>query len=88
MGEFIIFWLLTIATFIIGYYLGLKRSPNEQIAQIKQKIDKAIQEQKSLPVGPIRRPTPEELARRSDPKAHEGLQEFGKLIKDVILKYK
>ena len=53
-----IFFLLTL---LIGYYLGLKRDINKDLSTINKQVINTITRKEELKVGPIHRPTHQQI---------------------------
>jgi hypothetical protein len=60
-----IYFVITITSLLLGYYLGSKRSPKKDaIAIVKQ--SKELIAKDELKVGPIKRPSAKELSLRNE----------------------
>lgn len=57
-------WILTITTFLLGYYLGSKRSIKDDFATLQKSVRKAVEKDD---IGPIRRPSAEKLYKMANP---------------------
>lgn len=77
MDTIIIFttWLLTILSFVIGYFIGLGRRPIT-VEEIKKEIRKKI-----VPSGPVMRPLAETVNRWSNKEQEEADEEFKRSFK-------
>lgn len=85
--NMIIDFILFLLTFLVGYYLGTKRNPKQDLSTINTSILNEIKKRvpkEELKVGPIRRPTYQEINNSKIPeKEKEGIKAMEETLKDI-----
>lgn len=76
----IIVWVITLLSFYAGYLIGSKTKP-----EILEKLEELRKPKVEL--GPMKRPTAQDLADRDNPVVEAGKKEMGKLIREQILRF-
>ncbi len=80
-------WILSIATFLIGYYIGKGVTPMDVVAQVKKETYDKIKKDAGR-VGTVRQPTAQEIYERTHPegiKKAENDEAMRGLIKDTLI---
>ena len=76
--EIFIDWLIFLATFLIGYFLGQGKITKERLKEAKQAISKAFN---SSRVGAIRTPTARDVYLKNNPVLKEGMDAMSEDLK-------
>lgn len=74
-GFDILLWLLSIGTFIGGYYVGSRQNPADEIKEARAKLERSIRKRTGT-VGPVTRPSASKVNLWSKPKEVEEQEEF------------
>ena len=76
--ELFIDWLIFLATFLIGYFLGQGKITKETIVKAKQTLTKALNTSR---VGAIKTPTARDVYLKNNPILKEGMDEMAEDLK-------
>ena len=82
--TYLIASVMTLLSFMIGYYVGRGKMDDEAPKKVQELIDKVTGQ--DLKVGALKRPTQKDLDDRLNPKIAEGKREFKKLLDTLDIK--
>ena len=82
--AYLLGFITTIVSFLIGYWLGRDILKLEAPKEIERMVDKALG--RDVKPGIIMRPTQHDLEERKYPKIAEGKREFKKLLDELNIK--
>jgi hypothetical protein len=77
----ILVWIISILSFLIGYFIGKRELTVDEALKWKKTIEKKFDTER---VGVINRPTAKDLRKKENPVIEEGKKEFGKLLDKII----